>query len=1068
MAAMEISSDEESPRNGGTKRGTVVDLSVEDEPVTNELLSLDPLVGNIHEMRQKLVAMESGAKEDVDMGSPTEVFDEEYQSELDAVWKGEEGPEVATEHRDLQQVLDVILKRQATVDLSGEQAAKVVKPVDGGMGLSEKLKLKPHIPDCLKMPWERGFAGLVLGKAPEVMEMPNLSAMKAALMVEEEIVEPKEDDKMPADVFVRSGFKPLDRERKAWQQAEADERTKLMAGWMVVIHEAGDQCAAGQMLDESGENVLEDIFARKKNGTLQVRLSAMMLYVRWCKARDLAAFPLREQQVYQYVDDLRKNRAPATRAGSFRSALAFCKGTLQLKGVDEVLDSGRIAGSAHRSYVTKRVLRQRDALTVHQIQTLEALVENPLAPLQDRLFAGHCLLCVYGRLRFGDSQGIEEEPKLDGDYIEGGTTIHKTDSLVGRARRILPVVAPSRGVSGVAWAEEFLRLRAQAGLRALPGRPFMPAPITGGGWSQSRLSTSEASNWLCELLKRYSMEKMDMSNVIKDIRMYRFRPDLPRSERWKDPPAEMGDAEDADDDLLVEERGDLSMEEIPTPGKKSVRLAEVGELSTESEESGDEVDESETERNLEAVVQVDDRGKSFGVKCDYEDCRCSRFFSEWSGAASDEVAQAAVTGDMATLTESKAVFEAKLKENGLDGYKLLMSGKGWTTLSTFAFASSWAPGTGDDTAFMEQVVRPILGRNDHQDLPRLRKLYHEAYTIVAAELRTRLEGTQEADGSKTRKLPPVERKTRWAQVKQRYPHLQIGDQLEPAHHVVDKCHSMKVEGDLRYLAPHEIPTRDQEMQNVKTEELIKKDASGHLKAHDETKLPDADLKTDLRMRQAYMRRGLAMEVADIMTYTSHEKLVDRMFQEYQREPPMGYAQVTLKQLAEADRRAWKLMAEDLQGDLGRDTNGERLADLAVDKVLVHPAFTTLLMPLPGARSSAAASSGDQDTEPVGAGKRKLMKENQRLKERLREAESSQKDKKSKHQEAPVTPQVKKMPIKMPRELWGYQPMKKGKRICYGFQLNNCTNKVQNGECAKGLHVCMKCWKDDHGAQQCSQ
>ena len=100
----------------GVRSGTGVDLSVEDEPVTNELLSLDPLVGNIHEMRQKLVAMESGAKEDVDMGSPTEVFDEEYQSELDAVWKGEEGPEVATEQRDLQQVLDVILKRQDTVD----------------------------------------------------------------------------------------------------------------------------------------------------------------------------------------------------------------------------------------------------------------------------------------------------------------------------------------------------------------------------------------------------------------------------------------------------------------------------------------------------------------------------------------------------------------------------------------------------------------------------------------------------------------------------------------------------------------------------------------------------------------------------------------------------------------------------------------------------------------------------------------------------------------------------------------------------------------------------------------
>ena len=140
---------------------------------------------------------------------------------------------------------------------------------------------------------------------------------------------------------------------------------------------------------------------------------------------------------------------------------------------------------------------------------------------------------------------------------------------------------------------------------------------------------------------------------------------------------------------------------------------------------------------------------------------------------------------MATLTESSAVFEAKLKDLGLDGYKDDMAHRGWTTLSTFAFASSWAPGSGDDTAFVTQVVTPILGRADHADLPKLRKLHHGAYTVVAAELRQRLEGTQEADGSKTRKLPPVERKTRWAQLRATYAHLQISDQLEPAHHVVD-------------------------------------------------------------------------------------------------------------------------------------------------------------------------------------------------------------------------------------------------------------------------------------------
>eukprot|EP00435_Cladocopium_sp_Y103_P016654 s1417_g4.t1 len=483
---------EEGPNNGGEKRGTVVNL--EDE-APNILLSVDPLVGNIHKMKQQLdKMMEAAPGGEDDVGSPTEVFEHDYQSDAAEVEGGSE--ELVADGGGLQRVLETILKR-GPPETQNLPAEKMAKHADGGMGISEMTKLKPHIPDCLRMPWERGFAGLVLGKSPDVLMLPNSSSMKAAALMDDEPEEQEVNADSPLDLFVRSGFKPLSKDREPWKDAESDERAKLMAGWMVVIHEAGDECEAARMLDDAGETVLDDIFAKKKNGTLQVRLSAMMLYVRWCKARDLAPFPLREPQVYQYVDDLRKNRAPATRAGSFRSALAFCKGTLQLRGVDEVLE-----------------------------------------------------------------------------------------------RRILPVVAPSRGVSGAAWAEEFLRLRATSGLRALPGRPFMPAPIMGGGWSQSRLSTSEASNWLCEVLKKYSMEKADMSNVgahsmkatalswmakamiseklrrlmgyhvkpkdtslviysrdalaagldallkvMADIRTYRFRPDLPRSQRWKNPPA---------------------------------------------------------------------------------------------------------------------------------------------------------------------------------------------------------------------------------------------------------------------------------------------------------------------------------------------------------------------------------------------------------------------------------------------------------------------------------------------------------------------------------------------------
>lgn len=370
------------------------------------------------------------------------------------------------------------------------------------------------------------------------------------------------------------------------------------------------------------------------------------------------------------------------------------------------------------------------------------------------------------------------------------------------------------------------------------------------------------------------------------------------------------------------------------------------------------------------------------------------------------------------------------------------------------------------TTFLRtKVLVPLLGSEDHADAPKVRKLYYECYTMVAADLRSRIEAGAD-DASKVRKLAGAERKSRWEGVKAKYPHMNFkSDCMEPAHSVVDKFHTMKLDGDIRYVAPHEVPTRDQELQSVKTEELIKRDASGHLRAHDQAKAPDADTKTDLRMRQAYTRRGLAMEVADVMTFTYHEKLVEKLFAEYQRDPPPGYSAVTLRQVVEADRRAWKMIAEKSSGDLGRDATGSPIVDKLMDEVLVDPAFLTLLLPLPGSRG-ASPSKGDDDGEvQMGAGKRKLLRENQKLKDQLKDAKEQRTDKyPNKH--GPATPATKKMPVKMPKELMGLQPMKNKKRLCFGFNLGNCDRTVTNGECEKGLHICMRCWKSGHGAHEC--
>ena len=249
----------------------------------------------------------------------------------------------------------------------------------------------------------------------------------------------------------------------------------------------------------------------------------------------------------------------------------------------------------------------------------------------------------------GDSQGIENEPQVLRGYLEGGAAIHKTDGLRGRARRVLPVVAPVVGVSGMAWADEFLKLRHLAGLKALPGVPFLPTPVVGGGWSTAKLTTPEATVWLCEILQRYSgtsslgnvgahslkatalyhVKPKDKSvmiysrdaltegletltGIIEKIKKLEFRPDAPRNQRWQHDneaearPSSPGVVLEDDEDEEVVPGGDarLDMIEVATPDKKMHRIVSLEELSSESEETEEERAESADERNLEAVLRA--------------------------------------------------------------------------------------------------------------------------------------------------------------------------------------------------------------------------------------------------------------------------------------------------------------------------------------------------------------------------------------------------------------------------------------------------------------------------------
>eukprot|EP00971_Amphidinium_carterae_P215492 4277298-Amphidinium_carterae.1 len=182
------------------------------------------------------------------------------------------------------------------------------------------------------------------------------------------------------------------------------------------------------------------------------------MYIRWCQACEVPAFPLNETTCYRYICHLRDERAAPTRASRFKESLGFFQGTIGLDA-SHVLDSNRIHGAVFTQMEQKRPLRQRLPLTVSEVRYLETMVTLSPVNSQNAVFAGYCLLCVHGCIRYNDGQRLQAEPTVDDLFFEAHTAHRKTSHLRGAARRLLPIAGYVAGVTGLPWAEAWIMAR---------------------------------------------------------------------------------------------------------------------------------------------------------------------------------------------------------------------------------------------------------------------------------------------------------------------------------------------------------------------------------------------------------------------------------------------------------------------------------------------------------------------------------------------------------------------------------------------------------------------------------
>ena len=411
-------------------------------------------------------------------------------------------------------------KRQK-VNLDGEMQQSVN---DDWLRLVESSRFTDS-QSSLKLPWERGFAASVFAN-PGAFLMCVLPVPRELPFVT--TIGPKLSSALEAETALEH-VSTIPGAWKAVAQriselkfhiSKDEARQAALAKWKYLLlldpskSELGRKLI-GQLLkfqnDQFLNQVILDVFSHKATATLSKRANHLLEFAAWCNRNKLQFLPLNEAEFYRFLIEVR-TKISATSAKSSKESVAFSISTLGFDGAQAIADSSLIKGLCHRMELCKKPTKQAVVLTRKQVLCLERTLYNPECWLPDRVFAGHCLWALYGRLRWEDSlwsTGISIDENTEGSgYCESlslGTT--KTATSAKQKTTFLPHVSPINGLEAFNWPAKWISLRRIAllpfaGERDEKGKlfPLITEVNSAGKFTTVPLGASRASVWLKEIL----------------------------------------------------------------------------------------------------------------------------------------------------------------------------------------------------------------------------------------------------------------------------------------------------------------------------------------------------------------------------------------------------------------------------------------------------------------------------------------------------------------------------------------------------------------------------------------
>ena len=296
-------------------------------------------------------------------------------------------------------------------------------------------------------------------------------------------------------------------EDQHWKEKRELEFRDSLELWVGLIHSwknPGDIVTELQSCEDLNQScaMLNDLFKGKAPATLRKRARALMYLAAWLEDQQ-SDMPCTEPEFYKYLVWLRDEcNAPPSRRQAALEGVRFARFVLGVSQLNDICTSRRCRGSCKGDPTVQVV--QASALTVKELRDLHEKLASQ-EDLWDSLAAGAILLAVYTRARWSDLMHTESWViDLDEDgsaaYLECLAGVHKTMASAYHRFRMLPLVAPSKGVVEDNWIEQWMTVRSKLELKPPPLHSILPAPKKDGTPAVRRVETTEVTRWLHGLL----------------------------------------------------------------------------------------------------------------------------------------------------------------------------------------------------------------------------------------------------------------------------------------------------------------------------------------------------------------------------------------------------------------------------------------------------------------------------------------------------------------------------------------------------------------------------------------